>query len=157
MDIFPFLNRIPERWAGWKRRAKSIAAAQYSMWGSLADLCKRRINEDRRLGCFIEHVYDNSEKYNLLDREIAYVNMIRLRELLAHILHSYLGGNLLEAGSDTTSVFLQTFMALMVNHPEVQERAQREIDVVIGGARAPVYEDFASLPYLQAVIKEVSG
>ena len=52
---------------------------------------------------------------------------------------------------------MQTFIALMISHPEVQRKAQREIDDVIGPSRTPVYDDFESLPYLQAVIKEVSS
>lgn len=69
--------------------------------------------------------------------------------------HRYLGGGILEAGSDTTAVFIQSFIAMMVNYPEVLKRAQREIDEVIGSSRSPVLEDFELLLYLQAIIKEV--
>ena len=43
----------------------------------------------------------------------------------------------------------------MTMYPEVQRKAQAEIDHVIGKSRLPVHSDENSLPYLQAVLKEV--
>ena len=43
----------------------------------------------------------------------------------------------------------------MTLYPEVQRKAQAEIDRVIGNARLPVYSDEDSLPYIQAMLKEV--
>lgn len=43
----------------------------------------------------------------------------------------------------------------MVQYPEVQRKAQEELDRVIGRTRLPEFEDKDSLPYLNAVYKEV--
>ena len=43
----------------------------------------------------------------------------------------------------------------MTLHPGVQRRAQAEIEAVTGGSRLPSYEDKASLPYVNAIVKEV--
>lgn len=43
----------------------------------------------------------------------------------------------------------------MATHPEVQDQARREIDAVIGTNRLPEFEDRPSLPYLEAVYREV--
>jgi cytochrome P450 len=43
----------------------------------------------------------------------------------------------------------------MLQNPEVQARAQAEIDSVVGSARLPNFEDRASLPYVEAVLREV--
>jgi cytochrome P450 len=43
----------------------------------------------------------------------------------------------------------------MVLHPDIQKRAQDEIDSVIGADRLPVVADRDSLPYLSAVMKEL--
>jgi cytochrome P450 len=43
----------------------------------------------------------------------------------------------------------------MMLYPEVQRKAQAEIDQVIGNHRLPVHSDEDVLPYLQAVLKEV--
>ena len=40
-------------------------------------------------------------------------------------------------------------------YPEVQRRAQEEIDRVVGTDRLPGFEDRDNLPYVDAVVKEV--
>lgn len=72
---------------------------------------------------------------------------------MADLRCSYLGGDLFAAGTDTTATTLHVFIWLMVKYPEVQKKAQEEIDRVVG--RLPAQEDAKDLPYLQAVIKEL--
>jgi cytochrome P450 len=67
---------------------------------------------------------------------------------------AYLAGSLLEAGSDTTSAILVGFVQAMLVHPEVQRRAQAELDQVVGHARLPNMDDAQNLPYLRAIVKE---
>ena len=43
----------------------------------------------------------------------------------------------------------------MVAFPEVQRRAQAELDTVVGRDRLPTFADAPHLPYISAVIKEV--
>ena len=43
----------------------------------------------------------------------------------------------------------------MTLHPEVQKRAQKEIDDVVGTDRLPTSTDRDRLPYCEAVMKEV--
>jgi cytochrome P450 len=43
----------------------------------------------------------------------------------------------------------------MALFPEVQTKAQAEIDQVVGSSRLPQFEDRPNLPYVDAVIKEV--
>ncbi|KAI0753473.1 cytochrome P450 [Daedaleopsis nitida] len=59
------------------------------------------------------------------------------------------------AASDTTVVASETFLLAMVLNPDVQKRAQAEIDRVVGSERLPDYTDRAQLPYVSAVMKEV--
>jgi len=47
-----------------------------------------------------------------------------------------------------------TFVLAMVLHPDIQARAQAEIDSVIGRDRLPTFEDRESLPYVDAVVRE---
>ncbi|KAG2074087.1 cytochrome P450, partial [Suillus decipiens] len=53
------------------------------------------------------------------------------------------------AGSETTTSTLHVFLLAMILYPEVQARAQAEIDCVIGEAlgRLPDWDDRASMPY----------
>ena len=53
-----------------------------------------------------------------------------------------------------TSSVLKTFCLAMSLYPEVQKRAQAELDTVVGHDRFPDFEDRASLIYLQAIMKE---
>lgn len=43
----------------------------------------------------------------------------------------------------------------MLIYPEVQERAQRELDAVVGRARTPNLADLSHLPYIRAMVKEL--
>ncbi|KAG2365409.1 cytochrome P450 [Suillus spraguei] len=60
------------------------------------------------------------------------------------------------AASETTTSTLYVFLLAMVLYPEVQARAQAEIDCVIGEAleRLPDWDDRVSMPYVNAVIQE---
>ena len=49
-----------------------------------------------------------------------------------------------------------TFILAMVRHPEVFTKAQNEIDRVVGNDRLPEFDDRESLPYLNALIIELS-
>ncbi|KAF9243459.1 cytochrome P450 [Melanogaster broomeanus] len=53
----------------------------------------------------------------------------------------------------TTST-LTVFVLAMMLYPEVQERAQREIDTIVGMDRLPDFGDRPSLPYVEAVLRE---
>ena len=43
----------------------------------------------------------------------------------------------------------------MAMFPEVQKKAQKELDRVIGGDRLPEFKDQGSLPYVNALLKEM--
>jgi cytochrome P450 len=43
---------------------------------------------------------------------------------------------------------------MMVCHPEIQEKAQEELDRIIGKGQLPNFHDEASLPYISALVKE---
>ncbi|KAG1785833.1 cytochrome P450 [Suillus plorans] len=60
------------------------------------------------------------------------------------------------AASETTTSTLYVFLLAMVLYPEVQTRAQAEIDSVIGETleRLPDWDDRASMPYINAIILE---
>jgi hypothetical protein len=66
----------------------------------------------------------------------------------------YLGGVLIEGGSDTTSFFIQALVLALVSFPEVTRKAQEEIDHVVGTHRLPTMEDFEHLPYIRAIVQE---
>ncbi|EIW84513.1 cytochrome P450 [Coniophora puteana RWD-64-598 SS2] len=63
-------------------------------------------------------------------------------------------GTAFSAGSDTTASVLIVFILAMTLYPDIQARAQKEVDAVVGDDRLPTYEDRDSLPFLDALIRE---
>ncbi|KAF9523256.1 putative monooxygenase [Crepidotus variabilis] len=58
------------------------------------------------------------------------------------------------AGLDTKISTIWTFLLCMVLNPEVQKKAQAEIDTVIGKDRLPTISDRPDLPYIRSVLAE---
>ncbi|KAG8738177.1 hypothetical protein FRC10_007170 [Ceratobasidium sp. 414] len=54
-----------------------------------------------------------------------------------------------------TVASLEVFVIAMIRHPEVQVKAQTEIDRVVGTKRLPTFEDRSQLPYIDQIMKEV--
>uniref|UniRef100_A0A0W0GBY3 Putative cytochrome P450 n=1 Tax=Moniliophthora roreri TaxID=221103 RepID=A0A0W0GBY3_MONRR len=137
IDMFPFLNYIPERWAKWKSMVKDLRERQRKTHFALLDDCAKRIVKGEGNGSYMEEVLSRQEEWGLS------------KEILG-----YIGTVLLEAASHTMSSFLQTLVLFLVAYPKVQRKAQEELDRVVGDQRAPTLEDFGNLPYIQAIIEE---
>ena len=46
------------------------------------------------------------------------------------------------------------FILAMAVYPDVQKKAQAELDLCIGSKRLPTFEDYPSLPYIKAILLE---
>ncbi|KAH9987430.1 CyP450 monooxygenase [Russula vinacea] len=64
-------------------------------------------------------------------------------------------GSLYQAGSDTTVSAMHSLFLALVLYPQVQRRAQAELDAVIGRDRLPTFDDRPRLPYIEALCKEL--
>ncbi|XP_058210600.1 cytochrome P450 98A2-like [Rhododendron vialii] len=62
--------------------------------------------------------------------------------------------NMIHAGIDTTAVAVEWAMAELIKNPRVQQKAQEELDRIVGHERVMAESDFSDLPYLQCVAKE---
>lgn len=67
---------------------------------------------------------------------------------------AYGAGSALEAGSDTTTMSIATFILYMLSHPCALEKARAEIDRAVGLDRLPDFSDEEQLPYFMACLKE---
>ncbi|ESK85923.1 cytochrome p450 [Moniliophthora roreri MCA 2997] len=138
VDLLPFLDYIPERLAWWKSLASETRQKQRTLYFGLVDECERRMNRGEENGSYMEELL-MKEKELGLDREMI----------------GYLGGTLLEGSSESTASVLKYLIMMLVIFPDVQRKAQAEIDRVVGRERMPTLSDIKDLPYIQALIKEI--
>ncbi|KAH8994575.1 cytochrome P450 [Lactarius akahatsu] len=66
-----------------------------------------------------------------------------------------IAGTLYSAGTDTTVTAILSLLIAILLDPNVQTRAQRELDAVTGRERLPSLEDRPRLPFIEAMCKEV--
>ena len=54
-----------------------------------------------------------------------------------------------------TAAALHSFFLAMALYPEVQAKARQEMDSVLGLGKLPTFDDFGTLPYIDAIVKEL--
>ncbi|KAJ6516422.1 cytochrome P450 [Mycena sanguinolenta] len=138
IDFFPILKLVPERWAKWKRQARHLRTAQRAMYSGLLGETEERLRRGEENGSYMEVLLGRQKEFNM-DEEMKL----------------YFGATMLEAGSDTTSIWFQTFVLILVAYQEAQKKAQDEIDRVVGEDRMPTLEDLEQMPYVRALILEL--
>jgi cytochrome P450 len=132
------LRWIPERFLGqWITRSKVVHDEVHDLYGGLLKAVERRRETTGPVYCIADRVIDQNEKNGLTNHNIM-----------------LLAGVALKGGSDTSASTLQSFVQAMIAFPEVQRKAQAEIEAVIGEARIPVWSDYDTLPYVATVVKE---
>ena len=91
--------------------------------------------------------YNGSGTWHLVDLFLAGLNTVRVSYN-----HVYF---LLSTIMKTVSAMNFFFLALTL-FPQVQRRAQAELDVVVGRDRLPTFDDRPRLPYIEALCKELT-
>jgi len=64
-------------------------------------------------------------------------------------------GSIYLGGIDTTISMMTSLFLALVHYPQVQRRAQAELDIVIERDRLPTFDDRSRLPYIEALCKEL--
>ncbi|KAB8078110.1 cytochrome P450 [Aspergillus leporis] len=138
VDSFAALRLVPQWLLGnWRNRALEVGDMMQDLYSTVLNRVRDRRTQGIHRGSFMDRVLDGLEKAPLTENQLR-----------------FLGGVLMEGGSDTSSSLILTIIQAMIKYPHVQARAQAEIDTVIGAERSPGWSDFSSLPYINMIIKE---
>jgi cytochrome P450 len=140
VDFIPFLKYIPA-WvpgAGFQRIAKEWSDTLNDMVDMPYNFTKQQMGAGIAPPSFTSNLLETSalgekEEFNI----------------------KWSAASLYSGGADTTvSAIYSLFLALTL-FPEVQKKAQAEIDAVVGNDRLPKFTDRSRLPYIDALAKEV--
>ncbi|KAG2114150.1 cytochrome P450 [Suillus discolor] len=144
--IFPFLLKLPD-WC-WGSSIKRDAQISTKHMNEMRDLpfqyAQDHMVEESFLGQF-SMVAENLQRMEKQDEASKPMFEVALKRAAAGVV---------VGAYETTSSTLMVFVLAMVLYPDVQRRAQAEIDSVIGRDRLPTFEDRASLPYVEAILRE---
>lgn len=138
VDIFPILKIIPEAWFGdWIQKSLDVGRSMKSLYGTMHNrvLTRRKLLGSR--GSFIDQVLDQQDKLQLTRNQL-----------------DFIGGVMMEGGSDTVSTMMLVVLQALALNPDVQRRAHEQIDSVMGEDRSPSWSDFCKLTYVSQIIKE---
>ncbi|KAL1711116.1 cytochrome P450 [Schizophyllum commune] len=140
VNLIPALKYVPE-WvpgAGFKRQAR----VWRPLYGRMVDAPFEFVKDALK---------SQSAEPSFVAKALSAATSKEQEEIIKHA-----AGSMFVAGSETTALVIHAFFFFMTLHPEVQERAQAEIDTVIGrGAKLPEIRDRDRLPYVEALCKEV--
>uniref|UniRef100_A0A0D9XEB0 Cytochrome P450 n=1 Tax=Leersia perrieri TaxID=77586 RepID=A0A0D9XEB0_9ORYZ len=131
-DFFPFLAALD-----LSRRRRSAARNLKRFYSFFDDVIDRRLNSGDKPGDLLDSLLDLHAK-SQLERPL-------IRALMT---------DLFIAGSHTTTTTVEWAMAELLRNPSKMAKLRAELNEAFGKGGAVEEDKLASLPYLQAVIKE---
>lgn len=139
VDIFPFLNYLPERlFDNWRSKCRNVAK-----------------KSDKLYAEFLDHVIERREKLGSKDTFADKVLEQKGDDAFTRHEVMYLLSTVLDAGTDTTSGAFNTLVQMLTQNQHILKDAQEEMDQVVGENRTPCWEDFGKLRMINYLMKEV--
>ncbi|QRV91232.1 cytochrome P450 family protein [Ceratobasidium sp. AG-Ba] len=138
VDTFPWLKILP--WAPFKTKAKEWQKLVTRLLEEPAGYTRQCMEKGKFEPCLLAGWLERAGEQGAEKDEM---------------LIKWAATTIYSAGIDTTVSSVSFFFAHMVHHPDIQAAAQAEIDRVVGTQRLPTYSDRESLPYVEALFKEV--
>ncbi|KAG2104686.1 cytochrome P450 [Suillus discolor] len=140
VDILPFLAKVPAWFpgAGFKRIAREWRGTLEEMVSAPHEFVKDQM---------VAGVAPVSFTSNLLEGGDVSAEKEHIVKWSAFSIYA--------GGTETTVSALYSLFLAMTLFPDVQKKAQAEIDAVVGPDRLPSFADRDSLPYTEALAKEV--
>lgn len=138
LDIFPFLDKLsPRLCMDWRERARELHHRTKNVYIECANTALE--SKDSWNWSFEAH----TQRKKGSQTELTWVETC------------YSIGELYVAGIHTTKMVLERFVEICLQNPEVVNKAQAELDSVIGPERLPSFSDKDSCPYINAFISEL--
>ncbi|KAF5368851.1 hypothetical protein D9758_002854 [Tetrapyrgos nigripes] len=138
-NVFPILDRLPDFMSRWRLRARDDFERYTRTFKDMFLRVKNKsVNGMEERPSFCATLVEQEARHGMSDSESA-----------------WLAGILYAAGQETSTSVLHWFFLSMVLFPEVQQRAQDELDKVVGHSRLPSFADMKHLPYIVAIINEL--
>ncbi|KAG1775727.1 cytochrome P450 [Suillus placidus] len=144
LQLFPFLLKLPD-WC-WGSSVKRAAQISTECLNGIRDLPFQCAQQHMAGTSFLGQYSMVTENLQRMETQDEASKPIRSADVPDHIVCCLT--------SLQTSSTLLVFVLAMVLHPDVQKRAHAEIDSVIGRDRLPTFEDRASLPYVESILRE---
>ncbi|KAJ3563987.1 hypothetical protein NP233_g8587 [Leucocoprinus birnbaumii] len=145
VNNFPAMKYIPSWFpgAGWKKTGEYFAELNQLVSRKPFEFVKERMADGTAIPSVASALINDLPAEGSPNRE----EEERVARNVAAV--SYL------AGEDTLASTFLSFVLVMCLYPEVQKKAQAELDRVLNG-RLPEYNDRPSLPYINAFIHELN-
>ncbi|KAI0302455.1 cytochrome P450 [Multifurca ochricompacta] len=146
VNEFPFLRHIPEwlPWFSYKPLARiGHDLGQEVMNDPIQFVRESILNGTAQPSLALEN-FEAAEKLSGVERK-------KQERAIAETL-----GSMYTAGSDTSVASMMSLFLAFLLRPDVQRKAQEDIDAVTGRERLPTFEDRPKLPFVDAICKEVS-
>ncbi|KAJ6525732.1 cytochrome P450 [Mycena capillaripes] len=142
VDSLPFLRYIPEWFPGAKfqKEARNCRDVLNRLMREPYEIVQKQMEQGTALTSLVSQNVEG--RLDSLEPEE--------RELIM-----WTAGGLYAGGSHSTVASLMTFILTMVLHPEVQKKAQAELNAVIGPDRLPLFSDRSTLPYIDCILQEL--
>ncbi|TDZ40760.1 Multifunctional cytochrome P450 monooxygenase [Colletotrichum trifolii] len=147
VDFIPAVDRLPSWFPGlsYRRTAKEWKATNMAAAGLPYDFVKRQLAHKAHRPSYVS---------NLLEKHMATPGDVTSLTSDDEEAIKWSAVSLYAAGSDSTVAILTSVILALVMFPEVQKRAQEEIDLVVGNDRLPNFDDRERLPYIDGIVKE---
>jgi cytochrome P450 len=140
VDILPALDRLPLFLKPWERKARALFQDNKKWCDERMRRVEKAIEEGTVNDSFLSRALQDEKGMGFEDRSEA----------------AYLALMLIIGAADTSKMSSWSFLEAMMRFPDVQEKARKEIEAVIGVAdRLPMYEDLESIPYVRYLMKEL--
>lgn len=148
VDIFPALKHLPSGFPGtaFKTTAQNMKKVNFDSAHIPYTFVKQQMANGTNRSSFVSNLIERYTSDNSIDTGLDHDTEDAIK---------WAAGIMYGGGSDSSVATLSAFTLAMILFPEVQKKAQEEIDSVIGASRLPQFEDEERLPYVSAVAKEL--